>query len=68
MEDVKLVTLAEYWQLPAVSQGYIVYMQADIPGSELRDLKNPYQPGSSKYMCWSRGQQQAALEAQESDD
>ena len=65
----QLVTLEEFKKLDPFRQGYVSYMQAELPGSELkRHQDNPYAPGSAKYHNFGRGQTAAVLEVQDYDD
>jgi hypothetical protein len=51
------------------SQGYISYMQAEHPGSELKTHQsNPYPFESKQYAEFNRGQRAAVLEAGDSED
>lgn len=69
MEDKRLTTLAEYLGLTPKSQGYIAYMEADWPGSELADhQENPYPLGSMEAIMWNDGQRIACQEAQDSEE
>lgn len=63
-----LLTLAEWRLLQPLTQGYALYMQAAHPGSELKDQKNPYPPGSVKYNAFEEGIRRAVLEAQDSEE
>jgi hypothetical protein len=62
-----LITLKEYRGLEPYMQGYAVYMQAELPGSELKaHQKNPY-PRGKKHEDWNRGQKQACIVVQDSE-
>jgi hypothetical protein len=61
-----LVTLEEWKTLSPRKQGYIIYMQANLPGSELKHhQKNPYPPGSQPHAEWNEGEMAAVLQAQD---
>jgi hypothetical protein len=66
--SAKLITLARYRRLNPRAQGYAVYMQAELPGSELKGLKNPYPKGTPKHLLWNEGGVSACIEAQDGDD
>ena len=67
-ETTDLVTRAEFEKLPPRTQGYVHYMQAAWPKSELRGVKCPYEPGTTEYLHWQGGEYAAMLEAQDGDD
>ena len=64
----RLITFNEWDQLSPWSQGYALYMQEDLPSSELKVLKCPYPKGSKKAERFHNGQQAAVLEAQDSEE
>lgn len=64
----RLVTLEQYNQLPPVARAYVVYMQGDLPGSELKGLSNPYPAGSTEHEQWSYGERLAVQQAQDSEE
>ncbi len=57
IED-KLVTRAEWDRLPAIAQGFVCYMQAKRPGSELSEVCKtcPYPEGSEERKQFQRGE------------
>lgn len=58
----KLVTLAEYKTLNPVEQGFVIYWEAEQPGSELKSYQsNPYPPHSKEWSGWNFGQRKAIL-------
>jgi hypothetical protein len=64
----QLLTLKEYRGLEPFMQGYACYMQAELPGSELRaHQRNPYPKVSKKHEEWNRGQLQAMIIAQDTE-
>ena len=69
MEDPKLITLAEFQKMSPRTQGYIAYMQADWPGSELKGHdNNPYPTGSADWKAWRVGESLAVQVAQDSEE
>ncbi len=54
--------------MPQFSQGYTLYMQGDWPTSPLHGEKNPYAKDSPEWVAFRRGEQQAALDAQDGDE
>lgn len=62
MNAPKLTTAEEYGKMPPLQQGYVHYMQAAWPGSELAELSNPYPVSTPAYEEWLNGQQRAILE------
>lgn len=63
------VTLDDYKRLSPYAQGYIVYMQAEHPRSELRKHQDdPYPPGSAESQSWNSGRIRATLDIQESEE
>lgn len=67
-EKPQLVTLKEFKELSPRAKGYVVYMQAELPGSELHcEQGNPYLEGSREWEQFERGQQDAMLEVQDLD-
>ncbi len=65
---VKLTTKEKYERLSPKSQGFIQYWEGRQPGSELKNLKNPYPPSSKAHDEWNKGQQLAVQAAQDSED
>lgn len=61
----KLISRREFDRLPPRAQGYAVYMQAEWPGSELRDMECPYRQGTDERTEWEIGENIAMLEAQD---
>lgn len=69
VEPTKLITKVEYFKLAPCDQGYVCYMQAEQPGSELKPHQyNPYASGSLNHIAWNQGQFNAMLEAQDSEE
>ena len=67
-EKKGLVTLAEYQKLTPRVQGWVAYMEAEWPGSELKgNDSNPYPPGRN-HDEWDEGQFRATLAAQDSEE
>lgn len=65
---MKLVSLAEWEKLGPRSKGYVLYMQAEHPSSELKGKGNPYDKGTAQHTQFQAGEQAAVLDAQDSDD
>lgn len=68
MEPPKLLTLVEYNALTPFQQGYIHYMQAGWPKSELKGLSNPYVLDTPEYKKWNEGQTRACLDVQDGEE
>ncbi len=66
--DLPLISLEEYKTLTPREQGYVVYLQADLPGSELKGLENPYPEGTIPHQQWEGGAFMAVLEVQDSEE
>ncbi len=64
----ELTTLQEYNQMPPESQGYVVYMEAEHPGSELKGQMNSYGHGTQAWNEWNAGNRAAMLEAQDGEE
>lgn len=65
---INLVTLEKWETLPPKSQGYLLYMQACLPGSELKGLKNPYAQGTEAHDSFKRGEHLAVLEVTDGEE
>ena len=46
----------------------LTWLDEEWPGSELKGQKNPYQEGSKESVEFERGQMEACLEAQDSEE
>lgn len=68
MTEQRLITLSQWRELPPKTQGYAWYMQAELPGSELKAQKNPYAPGTAAYRAFEDGVFRGVLEAQDSEE
>ena len=67
--ELRLVTLTEFLKLSPRSQGYVSYMQSELPGSPLKGHdKNPYLKDSANWVAFNDGQTAAVLEVQDYDD
>lgn len=66
--STKLFPLCVWRNLPPKQQGYILYMQGDLPGSELKGMENPYLVGSIQYGQFQEGERAAVLAAQDSEE
>jgi hypothetical protein len=65
---MKLITKAEWDQMEPRAQGYVLYMESEHPGSELKGLGNPYNQGSRMADLFNEGERVAVLEAQDSEE
>ena len=68
MSGNKIVTKSEWTALKPYAQGYILYMQEELPGSELKGLKNPYKPTSPASQLFDEGNFQAMLDVQDGEE
>lgn len=64
----QLISLAEWRKMPPKTQGYALYMQAELPNSELKNQTNPYPEGSAAHRTFEAGVQAAVREAQDSEE
>jgi len=60
----RLITRKEHDRFTPLEQGYAVYMQGELPGSELKGLTNPYSRSSSDHLAWNEGHYRGVLEVQ----
>ncbi len=65
---MKLITKEQWNRLSPKSQGYVYYLQADIPGSELKDVTNPYFAHTKQYRDFCEGERVAVLEVQDGEE
>jgi len=65
---VKFVTRAEWDKMSPKSQGYVAYLQAELPGSELKGLVNPYFVHSKQYKDFCEGERMAVMEVQDGEE
>ena len=63
-----LTTLAEWRELKPRTQGYVLYMEAEHEGSELKGQTCPYEKGTPERAEWDRGQAMAVQFAQDSEE
>ena len=68
MSFVKLVTREQWDKMAPCQQGYVLYTQGGVNGSELWNASCPYPKGSKKYKDFSEGEIIAALDAQDSEE
>jgi hypothetical protein len=68
MDDQKLITLAEFLKMDPRQQGYALYMQEELPGSELKGWECPYPAGSAARKEFDMGGQLAVLAVQDSEE
>ena len=65
---MKLVTKEQWSKMSPKTQGYLVYMQANLPSSELAGLTNPYFGHTKAYRDFCEGEREAVLEAQDGEE
>lgn len=63
-----LVTLAKWKKLSPLRQGWVLYMEADWPTSELAGQRNPYAEGTPKWAEFCRGEMLAVRSAQDGEE
>lgn len=68
MPLVKLMTKAEWDELSPRNQGFALYWQGALPGSELKDLTCPYANGSSEQKEFAAGEFTAVIYAQDAEE
>ena len=67
--SIQLTTYQEYLKLKPQEQGFVVYMEVELPGSELKEhQKCPYPLGSRERKQWEYGQQLGVQAAQDSEE
>lgn len=66
--QARLTTFAEYVQLHPREQGFVVYMEAEIPGSELKNQRCPYVEGTWECEAWKQGEAFGVQVAQDSEE
>lgn len=65
---MKLVTKSEWEYMTPYAQGYVLYMQEEHPGSELKGLRSPYADESLDALSFADGERAAVLAAQDSEE
>lgn len=65
---MKLITKSEWDEMYPMAQGYCIYMQAELPGSELKGLSNPYPTDSIFALAFAEGERIAVLEVQDGEE
>lgn len=65
---MKLVTKGQWDNLSPKSQGYIMYMQAELPGSELKGVTNPYFTHTKQHRDFYEGEQQAVIDVMDGEE
>lgn len=68
MPPVKLVTKAEWDKFTPRDQGYSLYWQGNLPGSELKDVTCPYPTGSKEQKEFDAGELMAILDVQDGEE
>lgn len=66
-EEPQLPTRADYDKESPRGKGYMTYMFAEWPGSEI-PKGCPYKVGTKEYEQWCEGQNAAVLHAQDSEE
>lgn len=64
----RLVSSAAWRKLPPREQGYLHYMQASWPTSELAAEQNPYAIDSAAWRAFREGEQRAVQDAQDGEE
>ena len=64
---MKLITKAEWDRMSPKSKGYVAYLQAELPGSELKGLTNPYFNYTNQHADFCEGEDLAVQEVQEGE-
>lgn len=65
---MKLMTKVEWDRMSPKSQGYVLYLQAELPGSELKGVNNPYFPHMKQHKDFCEGERMAILEVQDAEE
>lgn len=66
--DWCLISRDEWRKLSPFHQGYVFYLQAEWPTSELRDLQNPHTPDTSAWEEFRRGESSAMRDVQDGEE
>jgi len=66
--DWRLLSRDEWRKLSPFCQGYVFYMQAEWPTSELRGEQNPHARDTSAWEEFGRGEQSAMLDVQDGEE
>jgi hypothetical protein len=66
-ETMKLVTKEQWDKLSPRSQGYVCYLQGNLPGSELKGIVNPYFKHTKQHRDFYEGEYDAVIETVESE-
>lgn len=65
---MKLFTKADWDRMSPKSQGYVLYLQAALPDSELKGVTNPYFSHTKQHKDFCEGELQAVLEVQDGEE
>lgn len=60
-----LISKKEFELLTPFEQGFVIYMQAEHKGSELKDIKCPYPVSTPNYEEFVNGERMAVLQVQD---
>jgi hypothetical protein len=63
-----LIPLKTWRRLSLFRQGYVFYIQAEWPTSELKGVQNPYENGTPASEKFCRGEYCAMLDAQDGEE
>lgn len=63
-----LITLAEWKALTPFEQGYVLYLQEELPGSELKGQPCPYPADSPEYGEFQKGSMRATLAVMDGEE
>lgn len=61
----RLITRRQWNRLDAYRKGAAVYLQAELPGSPLKGLTNPFPRDSRAWLRYQQGATAAAIAAQD---
>ncbi len=64
----RLVTKDEWKVMTPYAKGYVLYMQEELPKSELKGLTNPYFPNSKESEDFEAGSFKAMLDVQDGEE
>lgn len=65
---VNLITKEQWDKMAAFSKGYAAYWTGGLPGSELKNVTNPYKYGTDEHEQYERGEREATQDAQDSEE
>lgn len=65
---MKMMTKEQWDRMSPKSQGYVLYLQEKLPGSELKGVTNPYFAHTKQHKDFCDGELQAVLEVQDGEE